>query len=203
MKSRVSVVYFAEAKDLCRVKIGFSVNAASRLLAMSSGTPAPLILLGTIPGDCVVDSEMHERFKSKHIHGEWFVLDDAMRSEIESLITERRGRVFDKSKKLVAHQDFRLMKIPVDIAEELEGWRDWFIAPGRVQSRMHDDLRALWSPSVGGEFIPVAPIVRLAMRAMYEKYGVKVPPVHRRLAEKTRAVFEDESEVAPRPTRKR
>lgn len=64
-------VYFVQG-ELGRIKIGFSSNVESRLRDLQCSSAVPLRLLASIPGGPAVEAELHARFASARVHGEWF-----------------------------------------------------------------------------------------------------------------------------------
>lgn len=68
------MIYFIQADGVGHVKIGFTANddAAVRLATLQVGSPVPLKLLGTIPGTLGDEKNLHRRFASARVHGEWF-----------------------------------------------------------------------------------------------------------------------------------
>jgi len=64
------VIYFIQGGD--QVKIGYTENAEQRLKALQCGSPVPLELIATMPGDVGTEAEMHARFSGARVHGEWF-----------------------------------------------------------------------------------------------------------------------------------
>lgn len=76
------------------VKIGRSVKPEQRVKSLSA-TKAPEnvdvragYLLGTIPGGYRVEGELHQRFRSHRLVGEWFALEP-IRVDISALLEER------------------------------------------------------------------------------------------------------------------
>lgn len=65
-------VYFAHDAANNSVKIGFSANAAKRIRSLQTGSSTPLTLLGKMKGSEADERELHQRFCSLHIKGEWF-----------------------------------------------------------------------------------------------------------------------------------
>jgi hypothetical protein len=82
-KPRESVVYFVEALELDRVKIGWTTNLEERLHDLQTGCPAPVELCFTLPGGRPEEASLHRRFAHARVHGEWFRL-----SEIEAAMRE-------------------------------------------------------------------------------------------------------------------
>jgi len=68
--------YFIQA-DSGPVKIGISLCPESRLRDMQVGCPHRLRLLATVPGDR--EAELHTRFASLRMNGEWFRWDWSIR----------------------------------------------------------------------------------------------------------------------------
>ena len=66
------VVYFAQGAISQLIKIGTTTNLKKRLQALRTGSPEPLVLLGAIPGGDQEERELHQRFSSQRINGEWF-----------------------------------------------------------------------------------------------------------------------------------
>ena len=66
------VVYFVQAETSQLIKIGWSARLANRIAALRTGSPERLTVLKTIPGDCQLESEIHQRFRHLRHHGEWF-----------------------------------------------------------------------------------------------------------------------------------
>lgn len=72
-------VYFLYSCN--RVKIGTSRHHQRRVLQdISPYCPAPLFLLGAVPGGPIVEGRLHERFADALIRNEWFELTSDLRS---------------------------------------------------------------------------------------------------------------------------
>lgn len=71
-REAASVVYFIEAVGLDLIKIGYAMDLRLRFTGMMTASPAPLTLLGTVPGGPKVEMEIHERLAGHRAHGEWF-----------------------------------------------------------------------------------------------------------------------------------
>lgn len=65
-------VYFLEARESSRIKIGFATNLERRISALQTGSPERLIVLGTIPGTRADERNLHKRFSKYRLSGEWF-----------------------------------------------------------------------------------------------------------------------------------
>lgn len=65
-------IYFIEAVGMDRVKIGYTVNPARRFVGMLTSSPAPLSLLGCMPGGPQKEAQLHAQLAEHRLHGEWF-----------------------------------------------------------------------------------------------------------------------------------
>jgi hypothetical protein len=65
-------IYFIEAVGLNVVKIGFAKDIAERMRKLRVGCPAPLRLLGTLPGGIREERDLHCTLAKHQAHGEWF-----------------------------------------------------------------------------------------------------------------------------------
>lgn len=66
-------IYFIACEPLEAVKIGFTKwSPVDRLRAFQTGCPAPLKLLGWVPGSMDEEQRLHRAFHALHITGEWF-----------------------------------------------------------------------------------------------------------------------------------
>lgn len=65
-------VYFVGPWGFRVIKIGFAVDWAERLRALQIGNPDELRLYALIPGSLELEAELHRRFASQWIRGEWF-----------------------------------------------------------------------------------------------------------------------------------
>lgn len=71
------------------MKIGFTKDLRSRLRSLQTGSPKELRVLLTIPGTSDDERELHSRFSSDHVRGEWFHLSPSIRE----LIANKRDGV--------------------------------------------------------------------------------------------------------------
>lgn len=67
-------VYAIECADF--IKIGFSGDPVSRLSKIATDSPFPCRLLGFWPGSKNTEDELHKRFQSSRVKGEWFKVTD-------------------------------------------------------------------------------------------------------------------------------
>ena len=67
-----SRVYFAQSTAGGPIKIGYSASPEARVASLECGSPFPLRVLKTIPGDAKVERSLHDRFAAHRLRGEWF-----------------------------------------------------------------------------------------------------------------------------------
>lgn len=67
-----------------RVKIGFSKRLHNRMGQLKPADRTPVVVLGAIRGTMLRERELHRRFASLRIAGEWFRADPALLSFIET-----------------------------------------------------------------------------------------------------------------------
>lgn len=80
------LIYFIQNAEANVVKIGVSVDPEQRLASLQTAHHSPLKLLGSIPGGFSEESELHRRFASFRLHGEWFRCDPWLMSEISLIL---------------------------------------------------------------------------------------------------------------------
>ena len=70
-------LYLIYARDVGRVKIGLSNDPTKRLKQLQTGSPVELELFAfkNYQNAHVKESELHQRFQNKRVHGEWFELE--------------------------------------------------------------------------------------------------------------------------------
>lgn len=80
-------VYFLRAETTRLIKIGVSRDIRQRIVALQTGSPDKLVLMGIIRCDAPKDfeRELHSRFGRDRSHGEWFRPSEAL----EALIAQR------------------------------------------------------------------------------------------------------------------
>ena len=70
LRRRPSFVYFFRSGPF--VKIGTTRNLKHRLQNVQTSHPTPLVLIGSVKGDKRLERELHRRFASLRVNGEWF-----------------------------------------------------------------------------------------------------------------------------------
>lgn len=110
------MIYFIEAIDLGRIKIGYtSRDASSRLEDLRTASPCRLRLLCTVDGDRARERELHDQFHLDRRKGEWFAHSAALRRFISEQIIAQNARTKCVSPKVAAER----FGVPVDI---VLGW---------------------------------------------------------------------------------
>lgn len=71
-RQRCSVVYFIRNVDTGLIKIGVTLDLNRRLSDLRRGGGSDLEVLGTVPGDCELESELHHRWSGLRVRSEWF-----------------------------------------------------------------------------------------------------------------------------------
>lgn len=79
------MIYFITARDLCRVKIGFSSNPRVRFAKMQSDSPVSLTLERVTVGGVDVERLLHAQFASARVAGEWFDLSPEIEAHMTTL----------------------------------------------------------------------------------------------------------------------
>jgi len=82
-QSREPLVYFIEGAG--RIKIGVAQDPQSRLDALQTGSPVPLNILAVCEGGYERESELHQRFVSSRLYGEWFYASAELMAFIEEI----------------------------------------------------------------------------------------------------------------------
>ncbi|OYV96661.1 MAG: hypothetical protein B7Z73_00330 [Planctomycetia bacterium 21-64-5] len=81
-------VYFIEAREALRVKIGVARDPQARLAQLQTASGARLSLLGRVRGGRAFEAALHQRFAELRIHGEWFHLTDGLRRAIARILAD-------------------------------------------------------------------------------------------------------------------
>lgn len=80
------MVYFVLDPAASAIKIGYSAKSMKRLPGLQTGNSTELQLLGEIPGTRQRESELHERFLSLRVRGEWFRFEQDLPETISALL---------------------------------------------------------------------------------------------------------------------
>lgn len=75
-------VYFATARELGMVKIGYAKDVSRRLSFLQTGCPAKLEMEAVIDGGKDLERSLHEVFRPYRKRGEWFDLAPAVEMAI-------------------------------------------------------------------------------------------------------------------------
>lgn len=66
------MIYFIRAGARGPIKIGFATDVAARMAALQTASPAPLKLVGAIPGGLKLEKQLHAELAEARLSGEWF-----------------------------------------------------------------------------------------------------------------------------------
>jgi len=78
------MVYFIGNKEKQLVKIGKANQPKRRIEEIQVGFPYQLEIFLIIEGNEAIEKTLHNKFKNKHIRGEWFILDEDILSFIDN-----------------------------------------------------------------------------------------------------------------------
>lgn len=116
-------VYFIRVGETGPVKIGVSNNPQARLKAFDTHSPVPLRLIRVVDGNRHTERQLHERYRSLWLRGEWFLYCPTMEGDLGlsdpplPLVPRKRAPDFNERSK-----DFN--KRCVDFAAYLENGSD-------------------------------------------------------------------------------
>ena len=76
-KRKATIVYLVRAANGL-VKIGKTVDIASRFNTLNTASPIDLEMIGAIHSDCAseIEGALHAQFAGKRVKGEWFALSE-------------------------------------------------------------------------------------------------------------------------------
>ena len=97
------MVYLITSPEEGLCKIGYSKDPESRLSDLQKTSKFPLVLSGCFFGNMDYEKDLHEKFKSLRIKGEWFKIDSGidslfLNSLVETIVFEETGGGFYKIK---------------------------------------------------------------------------------------------------------
>lgn len=75
-------VYFVSYRQT--VKIGTAKKPKKRFAELQCGSPVVLRMLGIMPGDKILEAELHERWAEHRYRGEWFHITPDIRAFIKA-----------------------------------------------------------------------------------------------------------------------
>jgi T5orf172 domain len=128
------LVYFIQSDDDGPIKIGYVSRASAfeaRLRDLQVGSPFPLSVMRTVPGNRRTEAAMHIRFGASRVSGEWFLpSDDLLKFLRPSVETRGESKALNK---LIEQAHARGYKAGYEAGE-----RNAWIGCG-------DELRAMFS----------------------------------------------------------
>jgi hypothetical protein len=75
-------VYFIRSGDDGPVKIGVSWNPAARIKSLAEASPVALRIIRVVDGNHQIERQLHARYKSLRLRGEWFLFCPTMMGDI-------------------------------------------------------------------------------------------------------------------------
>lgn len=81
-------IYFLDAPDVNRIKIGTGVCPEDRLQAIRLMCPVPTKLIGLMVGGRQEEARLHARYADLRRHGEWFEGTPELRHAIQMMCLE-------------------------------------------------------------------------------------------------------------------
>lgn len=88
------MIYFL--RNDCFVKIGYSQRPDRRVRSLQTSSPHRLELIRTEDGDTERERQLHERFRSLRVSGEWFRLDGDLRDYLGENLAGQRAVARDE-----------------------------------------------------------------------------------------------------------
>ena len=78
-----TIIYFIEALEFGRVKIGRTDDVLVRMVELQCGSPARLVLRWAYCAPTSHEFELHRRFRNLRVIGEWFSLEGGLLAYVE------------------------------------------------------------------------------------------------------------------------
>ena len=69
-------VYWIRAGEAGPIKVGYAINPAARLKLLQTGSYLPLSLIRVESGDRTTEAALHQHYRLKRVHGEFFMLTE-------------------------------------------------------------------------------------------------------------------------------
>lgn len=79
------MIYFVTAREIGRVKIGFSDEPRGRFIKMRTDSPVPLVLERICDGERADEAALHSLFQADRLSGEWFNLSGVIEAHMGTL----------------------------------------------------------------------------------------------------------------------
>lgn len=99
------MIYFITARDVNRVKIGWSKYPEQRLKTLQTGCPGVAVIEATIDTDQSFERELHQLFRHSRKAGEWFEITPEIEAAIEYCRTGDRAGCIRNMLKTLAPSD--------------------------------------------------------------------------------------------------
>jgi hypothetical protein len=98
------MIYFLQNTYTKHIKIGSSNDVLSRLYDTQSANSYPIILLGIMPGNLLIERQVQAKFVKYKIRGEWFEPDETIMEYINKNCNFVDDR--DESGKVIDFNDY-------------------------------------------------------------------------------------------------
>jgi hypothetical protein len=85
ISEQTATIYIIEAPGMGRYKVGFTGDIRRRFASLQVGSPIPLAVIATFPGNVADEREIHRKYAAFSAHGEWF---DLTQEQVAEIITE-------------------------------------------------------------------------------------------------------------------
>ncbi len=96
-------VYLVGSLRARPVKIGVAQDVEARMVELQTGSPVPLHLIWKTRGGGALERDLHERFASYRIHGEWFDFGDENPAAVVASAAVLMGYVTHAERSLTEH----------------------------------------------------------------------------------------------------
>ena len=105
----MSEIYFIRCGTDGPIKIGWTANLKERLANLQSANPAELVLLGSRSGTQEQEKELHARFASQRLRGEWFSW--SLELEVEARGGSIAELKFSEAAKLLRCKEWQIARL--------------------------------------------------------------------------------------------
>ena len=86
------MIYFVKAND--RIKIGYAEDPSDRIASLQTSSPFPLEVMLIIDGNYDKENELHKKFRSRRVSGEWFQYVEEIKEYISDNLDQDRKYEF-------------------------------------------------------------------------------------------------------------
>lgn len=79
------MIYFIQSTHGGPIKIGYAANPQKRLNQIQNMSPVPIRMIAAVEGDRRLEFDIHRRFSSQRLYGEWFEPTETLFNFIDNL----------------------------------------------------------------------------------------------------------------------